>query len=233
MSIPRWIHRRVPNLVPFGPSVWYLTQTYICDPLKPRNAPCGIEGRIVFSYVLSQTTPQTCTKFGANRSSRLTASPDIWICDPLKPHKMPPGVLWGDLHLAYVQSVQLFDSFSRVLNVWPPKTPKCLEEHFVWRISIPRWICTCVQNLVPIGAAVSFDSFNRLEFVTPLPPKMPPGILMGELYSAYVHSQTNPQTCTKFGANRSSCLTASPDFWICDPLKTSEMPLGYCGANCI
>ena len=48
-------------------------------PKTPRNAPCGIEGRIVFSYVYSQTNPQTCTKFGANRSSRLTAFPDIWI----------------------------------------------------------------------------------------------------------------------------------------------------------
>ena len=29
----------------------------------PRNAPCDIEGRIVFNYVHSQTNPQTCTKF--------------------------------------------------------------------------------------------------------------------------------------------------------------------------
>ena len=73
-------------------------------PKTPRNAPCGIEGRIVFSYVHSQTNPQTCTKFGANRSSSLTAFPDIWICHPLKSPKMPPGVLWGDLYLAYVHS---------------------------------------------------------------------------------------------------------------------------------
>ena len=53
----------------------------------------------------------------------------------------------------------------------------------------------------------------------------PPKISWGKLYLAYVHSQTNPQTCTKFGANRSSRLTASPDFLICDPLKPPEMPL--------
>ena len=48
------------------------------DPLKPPEMPpCGIEGRIVFSYVHSQTNPQTCTKFGANRSSRLRAFPYI------------------------------------------------------------------------------------------------------------------------------------------------------------
>ena len=48
----------------------------------------------------------------------------------------------------------------------------------------------------------------------------------GELYLAYVHSQTNPQACTTFGVNRSSRLTASQDFWICDPLKPPppEMP---------
>ena len=46
---------------------------------------------------------------------------------------------------------------------------------------------------------------------------MPPGILRGELYLAYVDSQTNPQICSKFGANRSSHLTASLN--ICDPLN--------------
>ncbi len=37
----------------------------------------------------------------------------------------------------------------------------------------------------------------------------------GELYLAYAHSQTNPQTSTKCGANRSSRLTASQnlDLW--------------------
>ena len=45
--------------------------------------------------------PQTCTKFGANWSSRLTASQDFWICDPLTPPPpaMPPGVLRGELYL--------------------------------------------------------------------------------------------------------------------------------------
>ena len=109
-------------------------------PKTPRNAPCGIEGRILFRYVHSQMNPQTCTKFGANRSSNLIASPDIWICDPLKPPKMPPGVLWGDLYLAYV------------------------------------------------------------------------------------HFQINPQTWTKVGANRSSRLTASSDFWMFDPLKPPKCP---------
>ena len=93
--------------------------------------------------------PQICTKFGANRSSRLTASPNIWICDPLSP-QMPPGVLRGDLDLACVHSQmnpqtwtkvganrsgQPFDSFPKLLNVWPlkpPSAPLCLEGQFVY-----------------------------------------------------------------------------------------------------
>ena len=135
--------------------------------------------------------PQTWTKVGANRSSRLTASPDVWMFDPLKP-QVPSCVSNGNLFGVYpfpgesahvcqswCQSVQPFDSFSRLLNVWPPKTPK-----------------------------------------------MPPGILRGELYLAYVHSQTNPQTCTKVGANQSSCLTASHTFEFVTALKP---PLGIEG----
>ena len=49
---------------------------------------------------------------------------------------------------------------------------------------------------------------------------MPPGVLRGDLYLAYVHSQMNPQTWTKVGANR----TASPDFWIVDPLNPPNCP---------
>ena len=46
---------------------------------------------------------------------------------------------------------------------------------------------------------------------------MPPAILSGELYLAYVHSLTNPQICTKFGANQSSHLTASQTFEFVTP----------------
>ena len=180
--------------------------------------------------------PQTCTKFGANRSSRLTASQDFWMCDPLTPPAMPPGVLRGDLYL-YAHSQMNQPTWTKVganrpsrltgspdfrmfdpLNP-PPKCPLCLSGQFVWRISIPIWICTCVPNLVPFGSAVWHLPLT-FEFVTPYPP---PPMSMGKLYLAYVHSQTNPQTSTKFGANRSSCLTSSQT-WICDPLKPPEMP---------
>ncbi len=59
-----------------------------------------------------------------------------------------------------------------------------------------------------------FDSFTRflnLWHPNPPPPNdMPPGVLRGDLYLAYVHSQMNPKTWTKVGANRSSCLVAFP-----------------------
>ena len=105
----------------------------------PPKCPCDIEERIVFSYVNSQTNPQAGTKFDVNRSSNLTASPDIWICDPLKPSKMPPWVIVG-------------------------------------------W-----------------------------------------LYLAYVHFQMNPQTWTKVGANRPSRLIASPDLWKFDLKRMTRL----------
>ncbi len=61
-------------------------------------------GELYLAYVHSQMNAQTCTKFGANRYSRFTASPDILICDPLKPPEMPPGVLRVDLYLVYAHS---------------------------------------------------------------------------------------------------------------------------------
>ena len=189
MSITRWIHRCVPNLVPIGSVVRQLSDSWMCDPLTsppPPDMPPGVlRGDLYLAYAHSQMNPQTWTKVGANRSSRLTASPDSWMFDPLNP---PP----------------------------PPSAPLCLSGQFVWRISIPRWICTCVPNLMPIGPAV-WHLPPTFEFVTPNPP-----MSWGELYLAYVHSQTNPQTCTKFGANRSSRLTAYQDFWICDPLNPPE-----------
>ena len=80
---------------------------------------------------------QTCTKFGANRSSRLVDFPDFCIFDPLNPPKFPLGYrgancFWhipfpnesADVYQIWCQSVHPFGSFSRFVNFWPPKTPK-------------------------------------------------------------------------------------------------------------
>ena len=118
-----------------------------------------------------------------------------------------------------------------------PQVPPCVSRgKLLGGISIPRRICTCVPYLVPIGPAAC-KLPQTFEFVTPLNPRNAAWGIVGELYLAYVNSQTNPPTCTKFGANRcshsqmnpqmwtnvcanrSSRLTASKDFWIVDPLK--------------
>ena len=52
------------------------------------------------------------------------------------------------------------------------------------------------------------------------PPEMPPVVLTGDLYLAYVHSQMNPQTWTKADANR----TASNTFELLIPLKPRKCP---------
>ena len=163
---------------------------------------------------------------------------NLWPIDPLKPPKMPPWGIVGwlvfslcpfpdesaDMNQSWCQSVQPFDSFSRLLNVWPPKTPKgppCVSKvnmfgEYPFPDESPHECQILCQSVHP------FDSFNILLNLWPSnTPKMPPGILRGELYLAHVQSQTNPQTCTKCGANQSTCLTASSDVWICDPPKPS------------
>ena len=113
---------------------------WIVDPIKPPTMPpWGIVGLIVWAYVHSQMNPQTCTKFGANRSSRLTASQYFWM--------------------------------------WPPNPPP--PRHAPWGIG---WL----------------------------------------VFSLDAHSQMNPQTWTKVGANRSRCLTASPDLNVWPP-KTPQV----------
>ena len=124
------------------------------------------------------------------------------------------------MNQSWCQSVQPFDSFPRLLNVWP-LNPKC---------PLVSWgamaICLAYihsQMDLQTGATFGANRSSRLtasqdfwicDTLTPPPPEMPPGVLRGDLYLAYVHSQMNPQTWTKVGANR----TASPDL-IVDPLK--------------
>ena len=182
----------VQNLFPIGPAVWpHFPVFWIVDPINHTKCRPGVSwGELFLGYVHSQMNPQTCTKFGANRSSRLTASQDFWICDPLTPPPaMPPGVLRGDLYL-YAHSQMNPPTWTKVgANrssrltaspdfrmfdpLKPPKCPLCLSGQFVWRITIPRWICTCVPNLVPFGSAV-FDIFPWL--LNLWPPNPPPNV---------------------------------------------------------
>ena len=182
--------------VPICPAVLTFNRLLnVWPPKTPKMPPGILSGELYLAYVHSQMNPQTCTKFGANQSSCLTASQDFWICDPPKtPWGIEGRIVFSlcpfpdesaDLYQIWCQSVQLFDSFPKHLNLWPLKNPNA------------------------------------------------PGVLWGELYLAYkAHSQTNPPTYTKFSANRCSRLTASTDFWICDPLPP-KCPLGYWGATWI
>ena len=222
----------VQNWFPIGPAVWpHFPVFWIVDPIKPpKMPPWGIVGRIVFSlcpfpdestevyqiwcqsvqpfdsfprlfnlwppnppppdvppgvlrgdlylaYAHSQMNPQTRTKVGANRSSRLTAYPDLWMFNPLKP-QVPPCVSRGNLFGVYPFPYES----THVYQIW------CQSDQ-PFESSPDFWICD------------------------PLTPHMS----RGELYLAYVHSQTNPQTCTKFGANRFSRLTASQTFGFVTP----------------
>ena len=214
---------------------------WIVDPIKPPTMPpWGIVGLIVWAYVHSQMNPQTCTKFGANRSSRLTASQYFWMCDP--PNPPPRHAPWGiegwlvfslDAHSQMNPQTWTKVGANRSrcltaspdLNVWPPKTPQvhpCVSQGNLFGVyPFPDESAHVYQ--IWCQSDQPFDMFVWLLNVWPPNPPLPP-MSRGELYLAYVHSQTNPQTCTKFGANRSSRLTASQDFWICDPLKPLEMP---------
>ena len=138
MFIPRWIRRREPKLVPISPAVWQFPKTFECltltPPPPPKCPPCVSRGNLFGVYIRSQVDLQMCVTFGANRSSRLTASPDFWICDTLTLPEMPPGVLRGDLYLAYVHSQMNPQTWTKGganrtafadLNCWPPKPPKC------------------------------------------------------------------------------------------------------------
>ena len=98
------------SVQPFGRFSTFLFLT----PNPPPNAPWCIEGLIVLAYVHSQMNPQTCTKFGANRSSRLVGFPDFCLFDHLNPQNSPLGIEGLIVFSIYVHSqmnLQMFTKF--------------------------------------------------------------------------------------------------------------------------
>ena len=150
-------------------------------PKTPQNAPWVLWGDLYLAYVHVQMNPQTWTKVGASRSSRLTASQDFWMFDPLKPPSAPL-VSRRAICLEYIHSHMDLQTCAK------------FGANRSSRLTASQdfWIC---------------------DTLTPPPPEMPPGVLRGDLYLAYVHSQINPQTWTKVGANR----TASHTFELLTP----------------
>ena len=156
----------------------------MCDPLDtppPEMPHVVLRGELYLAMSIPRRIRRHVPKFRASRSSRLTASTDFWICDTLKKTKMPPGILKGELYLAYVHS----QMNPHTCTTFGANQSSCLTAY------PDLWICD--------------------------PRPKTPGVLRGALYLAYVHSQKNPHICTEFGANRSSRLTASPNIWICYP----------------
>ena len=92
-------------------------------------------------------------------------------------------------------------------------------------------ICsTCVHSQIHLHymcnnysqSGQPFDHISHAFFycwpLTPPPPPNPPWGIVGRIvFSQYLHSQMNPQTCTEFGANRSIRLAAFPDFNLWPP----------------
>ena len=149
--------------VPVGPVVWKLSQ--ICEFMTPKSpCPSRIKG-LILAHVHSQMNMHTCAKVVPDRSSCLASFPHFLMCAP---PQCPLG-FEGLLFLAYVHSLMNLYTCATVgpdrssgLEAFPdllsddPLTPMPLPYqgvHFALT-SIPRLICTRVQNLVPIGPDV-------------------------------------------------------------------------------
>ena len=199
----------VPKLVPIGPAVWQLPETNL--------VPIGAA-----FWQLPQTfesVPPTSPKCPRGIEGRLGFS----LC-PFPDES-------ADVNQSWCQSVQPFDSCPRLLNVWPLKPPSVSRVNLFRVYPFPDGSADVCQ--IWCQSVQPFDSFPRLLNLwhpnNPPPPEMPPGVLRGDLYLTYVHSQMNPQTWTKVGANR----TASQYFWIVDPLKPPQVPPLSRGAVCL
>ena len=146
MSIPKWIRRREPKLVPIGPAVWQLLNTFEC--LTPINPQVPLVSRMTICLALS--IPR-------------------WICT------------WVQI---WCQSVQPFDSFNILLNLWARRqqnAPWDIEGRIVFSLcpfpdeSADLYQIWC-QSIQP------FDSFPKhLNLWPPKPPLNAPGVLWGDM----------------------------------------------------
>ena len=160
-----------------------------------------------------QTNPPTCTKFGANRLSRLTASPDFGICDPLPPPpKCPLGIEGrlgfslcpfpdesADVNQSWCQSIQPFDSFPILLNLKHPNPPPPSEMPsggIEGRLAFSQWQLSDESADVNQKWCQS-DSFPVL--FNCWPPKKNqvqlPLVSRGAICLAYIHSYMNLHVC--------------------------------------
>ena len=151
MSIPRWSHRFVPNVVPIGPAVWQLPQTVeFVTPYNPPKCPWRTVGRIVFSLC---PFPQES----------------------------------ADVYQIWCQSVQPFDSFPRLLNLWSPTPPPEISPWVLGGGRLVFSLCPFPDESTDVNQSwCQSDSFPRL--LNCWPPKtrqVPPFVSRGNLFGIY------------------------------------------------
>ena len=184
--------------------------------------------------------------------------PVFWIVDPIKPPTMPP---WGyrganclslcpfpdestDVYQIWCQSVQPFDSFPSLLNVWTPNPPPP-PRHAPW--GIEGWLAFSLCPFPDESADVNqswcqsvqpFDSFPWLLNVwPPKTPQVPPCVWHGNLFGVYPFPDESAQVYQIW------CQSDQPfDIfpWLLilwppnpPPMSRGECPLGYWGVTCI
>ena len=143
--------------------------------------------------------------------------PKTFECLTPKPPQVPPCVSRGNLFGVYpfpdgsadvcqiwCQSVQPFDSFPRLLNLWHPPPPQCPLGYWgatcIYPMSIPRWIRRREPKLVAIG--------QLLRLVNCWPPKphhkCPTFVSRGNLFGLYPFPYEFANVCQIW------CLSAQP-----------------------
>ncbi len=149
MSIPRRIRGRVYNLVPIGAAVWQSPKTFdeILTPLNPQKLPllnstskCShwcLMGPSCSTFVHYQIHLYYICKIDSQLVKPFDKFPSLLNCWS---HKTTQNVGLGycganclslcpfpdestDVYQIWCKSVQPFDSFPRLLNVWPPTPP--------------------------------------------------------------------------------------------------------------
>ena len=99
----------------------------------------------------------------------------------------------ADVYQLWCQSVQPFDSFLRLLNVWPPTPPPPMPPVVlrgdVWLAYVPDESADVNQSWCQ--SVQPFDSFPRLLNVWPPKTRNCPLVSRRAIYLAYIHSQMN------------------------------------------
>ena len=221
MSIPRWIRSRAWTTVGAIRSSRLTASPdfLMCDPLPPhRNAPWDIEGRLGFRLCPFPDDSADVNQSWCQSVQPFDSLPRLLNVCPLKKPPSAPLCLEGQFvwrifiprwiimqmcSKFWGQSVQLFDSFPILLNLWHPNPPGRLVFS----------LCPFQDESAKVNQSwCQSDSFPRLLNCWPPKPPKCPLVSRGAIYLAYIHSHMNLHTCAKFGASRPSRLVAFPEF---------------------